>query len=187
MRVVDVVIAFPFYVFVIGLVFVVGEGTKGIYIAFAVRAPVFVEHRRVMSKMQRRSFRCSKSLVRGYWDELVASGVSATDYPFEHCWNAFCRGGPERWIWVFCMVRSASVFVTRINIDAARRLPGAAQGRRAGRHMTLTQLTSRRTVLPRSAAGLHRGARRPSLLPAQASRARAVNACIFINSRKGTG
>jgi peptide/nickel transport system permease protein len=36
MRVVDVVIAFPFYVFVIGLVFVVGEGTKGIYIAFAV-------------------------------------------------------------------------------------------------------------------------------------------------------
>jgi peptide/nickel transport system permease protein len=36
MRVVDVIIAFPFYVFVIGLVFVVGEGTKGIYIAFAV-------------------------------------------------------------------------------------------------------------------------------------------------------
>ena len=34
--IVDVVIAFPFYVFVIGLVFVVGEGTKGIYIAFAV-------------------------------------------------------------------------------------------------------------------------------------------------------
>jgi peptide/nickel transport system permease protein len=36
MRIVDVIIAFPFYVFVIGLVFVVGEGTKGIYIAFAV-------------------------------------------------------------------------------------------------------------------------------------------------------
>src|ERR1700691_5954027 len=36
MRIVDVVIAFPFYVFVIGLVFVVGERTKGIYIAFAV-------------------------------------------------------------------------------------------------------------------------------------------------------
>ena len=36
MRIVDVVIAFPFYVFVIGLVFVVGEGTNGIYIAFAV-------------------------------------------------------------------------------------------------------------------------------------------------------
>jgi peptide/nickel transport system permease protein len=36
MRIVDVVIAFPFYVFVIGLVFVVGEGTKGIFIAFAV-------------------------------------------------------------------------------------------------------------------------------------------------------
>ncbi len=36
MRIVDVIIAFPFYVFVIGLVFVVGEGTKGIFIAFAV-------------------------------------------------------------------------------------------------------------------------------------------------------
>jgi peptide/nickel transport system permease protein len=36
MRIVDVVIAFPFYVFVIGLVFVVGEGVKGIFIAYAV-------------------------------------------------------------------------------------------------------------------------------------------------------
>jgi peptide/nickel transport system permease protein len=36
MRFVDVVIAFPFYVLVIGLVFIVGPGTKGIYIAFAV-------------------------------------------------------------------------------------------------------------------------------------------------------
>lgn len=36
MRIVDVVIAFPFYVLVIGLVFVVGEGTKGIFIAYAV-------------------------------------------------------------------------------------------------------------------------------------------------------
>lgn len=36
MRVVDVMIAFPFYVLVIGLVFVVGPGIRGIYIAFAV-------------------------------------------------------------------------------------------------------------------------------------------------------
>ncbi len=36
MRIVDVVIAFPFYVLVIGLVFIVGTGTRGIYIAFAV-------------------------------------------------------------------------------------------------------------------------------------------------------
>lgn len=36
MRIVDVVIAFPFYVLVIGLVFVVGSGIRGIYIAFAV-------------------------------------------------------------------------------------------------------------------------------------------------------
>jgi len=36
MRVVDVVIAFPFYVLVIGLVFVVGPGERGIYVAFAI-------------------------------------------------------------------------------------------------------------------------------------------------------
>jgi peptide/nickel transport system permease protein len=36
MRIVDVFVAFPFYVLVIGLVFVVGTGTKGIYIAFAI-------------------------------------------------------------------------------------------------------------------------------------------------------
>jgi peptide/nickel transport system permease protein len=36
MRAVDVLIAFPFYVLVIGLIFVVGAGTTGIYVAFAV-------------------------------------------------------------------------------------------------------------------------------------------------------
>jgi peptide/nickel transport system permease protein len=36
MRVVDVVLAFPFYVLIIALVFVVGAGTRGIYIAFAL-------------------------------------------------------------------------------------------------------------------------------------------------------
>jgi peptide/nickel transport system permease protein len=36
MRVVDVVLAFPFYVLIIALVFVVGVGTHGIYIAFAL-------------------------------------------------------------------------------------------------------------------------------------------------------
>jgi peptide/nickel transport system permease protein len=36
MRFVDVLIAFPFYVLVIGLIFVVGTGTTGIYVAFAV-------------------------------------------------------------------------------------------------------------------------------------------------------
>jgi peptide/nickel transport system permease protein len=35
-RTIDVVIAFPFLVLVIGLVFVVGPGTRGIYIAFAI-------------------------------------------------------------------------------------------------------------------------------------------------------
>ncbi|MEO9174096.1 MAG: ABC transporter permease [Gaiellales bacterium] len=35
-RAIDIVIAFPFLVLVIGLVFVVGPGTRGIYIAFAI-------------------------------------------------------------------------------------------------------------------------------------------------------
>jgi peptide/nickel transport system permease protein len=35
MRIVDVLVAFPFYVLVIGLVFVVGTGTKGIYVSAA--------------------------------------------------------------------------------------------------------------------------------------------------------
>jgi peptide/nickel transport system permease protein len=35
-RTIDIVIAFPFLVLVIGLVFVVGPGTRGIYIAFAI-------------------------------------------------------------------------------------------------------------------------------------------------------
>jgi peptide/nickel transport system permease protein len=36
MRIVDVLVAFPFYVLVIALVFVVGTGTRGIYIAFGI-------------------------------------------------------------------------------------------------------------------------------------------------------
>jgi peptide/nickel transport system permease protein len=36
MRVADIVLAFPFYVLIIALVFFVGEGTHGIYIAFAL-------------------------------------------------------------------------------------------------------------------------------------------------------
>jgi len=36
MRVVDILVAFPFYVLVIGLVFVTGTGTRGIYLAFAI-------------------------------------------------------------------------------------------------------------------------------------------------------
>jgi peptide/nickel transport system permease protein len=36
MRIIDVVLAFPFYVLIIALVFFVGEGTHGIYIAFGL-------------------------------------------------------------------------------------------------------------------------------------------------------
>lgn len=46
----------------------------------------------------------SKTLVKKYWDFLVANGVSATDYPFELCWKRFCHGGAERWIWVFSLL-----------------------------------------------------------------------------------
>jgi peptide/nickel transport system permease protein len=36
MRIVDVLVAFPFYVLIIGLVFVLGTGDRGIYIAFGI-------------------------------------------------------------------------------------------------------------------------------------------------------
>jgi hypothetical protein len=48
----------------------------------------------------------SKGLVRKYWEHLVQSGVDGKAYPFEECWEGFCRGGPERWVWIFCMLAS---------------------------------------------------------------------------------
>jgi hypothetical protein len=49
----------------------------------------------------------TKMLVKAYWERLVSkhnSPVNAEDYPFDQCWDAFCRGGPERWIWLFSVI-----------------------------------------------------------------------------------
>jgi hypothetical protein len=46
----------------------------------------------------------SKELVRAYWNTLISSGVSEAEYPWKNCWNAFCRGGAERWCWIFCFL-----------------------------------------------------------------------------------
>lgn len=46
----------------------------------------------------------AEALVRSYWERLVEKGVSAEQYPFETCWESFCRGGAERWIWVFSVM-----------------------------------------------------------------------------------
>lgn len=43
----------------------------------------------------------SKDLVRAYYDTLIKNGVSAQEYSWQTCWNGFCRGGVERWIWGF--------------------------------------------------------------------------------------
>lgn len=56
--------------------------------------------------------RHSRACVRAYWDTLVTHPthpVDPTAYPFTACWSAFCRGGPERWIWVFAMIASFPV------------------------------------------------------------------------------
>lgn len=44
----------------------------------------------------------SKAMVRHYWDILISHGISDKEYPWEHCWQSFCRGGAERWIWMLC-------------------------------------------------------------------------------------
>lgn len=46
----------------------------------------------------------SKELVRAYYDTLLKNGVSEKEYPWQQCWNNFCNGGPERWIWFFCLL-----------------------------------------------------------------------------------
>ena len=48
----------------------------------------------------------SKALVKTYWDRLVSQGVDPASYPFDTCWTAFCRGGAERWIWLFVVIAS---------------------------------------------------------------------------------
>ena len=41
----------------------------------------------------------SKDMVKKYWDELIRNGISESEFPFEKCWQSFCKNGPERWIW----------------------------------------------------------------------------------------
>ncbi len=60
-----------------------------------VKASIFLEH--------------SRGLVRKYWERLVELGVSSQEYPFSTCWESFCRGGPERWIWIFVVLSSFPV------------------------------------------------------------------------------
>jgi len=57
-----------------------------------VKSHIFTEH--------------SHALVKTYWQRLIDNGVSAEEYPFETCWEAFCRGGAERWIWIFSILGS---------------------------------------------------------------------------------
>ena len=41
-----------------------------------------------------------KELVKAYWERLVENGVDAEAYPFEVCWDHYCRGAAERWLWM---------------------------------------------------------------------------------------
>jgi len=50
-----------------------------------VRPEIFLKH--------------AEELVKFYWTRLIQLGVSEADYPWKTCWSAFCRGGPERWLW----------------------------------------------------------------------------------------
>eukprot|EP00026_Physarum_polycephalum_P009343 Phypoly_transcript_09463.p1 GENE.Phypoly_transcript_09463~~Phypoly_transcript_09463.p1 ORF type:complete len:431 (+),score=72.72 Phypoly_transcript_09463:104-1396(+) len=46
----------------------------------------------------------TKEWVRAYWDRLTKLGISEKEYPFSTCWERFCMGGPERWIWLFVIM-----------------------------------------------------------------------------------
>jgi hypothetical protein len=43
----------------------------------------------------------TRALVQKYWERLVAKGVPEKEYPFERCWDDFCRAGTEKWLWMF--------------------------------------------------------------------------------------
>jgi len=49
-------------------------------------------------------FSQTKPLLRKYWEKLIALGVPESDYSFEFCWQSFCAGGVERWIWMFAVI-----------------------------------------------------------------------------------
>jgi peptide/nickel transport system permease protein len=75
MRVVDVLIAFPFYVLVIGLVFIVGTGTRGIYIAFAVADwVVYARTVRSTTLIVRESEYVAAAKVGGLGDVRILAG-----------------------------------------------------------------------------------------------------------------
>jgi peptide/nickel transport system permease protein len=75
MRVVDVLIAFPFYVLVIGLVFIVGTGTRGIYIAFAVADwVVYARTVRATTLIVRESEYVAAAKVGGLSDVRILAG-----------------------------------------------------------------------------------------------------------------
>eukprot|EP00056_Hartaetosiga_gracilis_P019437 m.14145 g.14145 ORF g.14145 m.14145 type:complete len:491 (+) comp7698_c0_seq1:81-1553(+) len=51
----------------------------------------------------------TKPLLReAYWanltDEHAEFFVSKEDYPFEQCWEEFCRAGTEKWLWIFAFM-----------------------------------------------------------------------------------
>lgn len=45
-----------------------------------------------------------RSMIRQYWQCLIDGGVDIAAFPFEKCWDTFCRSGVERWIWLFCII-----------------------------------------------------------------------------------
>lgn len=42
---------------------------------------------------------CEESIVKAYYDELTASGVSSESYSWEQCWSDYKCGGIGRWLW----------------------------------------------------------------------------------------
>ena len=50
-----------------------------------------------------------RDLIRSYWNRLVSNGVNPKQYTFEQCWQAYQRGGVERWILTFGLLCGLSL------------------------------------------------------------------------------
>ena len=55
----------------------------------------------LISDVKPEFYKHTKQLVRKYHQTLIESGVSESTFPWDACWNSFCRAGVERWIFMF--------------------------------------------------------------------------------------
>jgi len=66
-----------------------------------VKPEVFIKH--------------TRELVRAYWERIIQLGIVESEYPFNLCWESFCRGGPERWIYIIVLMTTIPGLPTKLH------------------------------------------------------------------------